>query len=600
MLVLVTLPADQQPRLQHSQPGVRLAMADVYGMKETLPLPATSTWSSWSNSICSSSVVWACSGPLVTVLLVTASCLLLVRHLQGQHGYWAARGMPCPPATLLVGHTLRRLGLSQPFTQFFEEVYEQYDGRDVCGFYDFLKPGLVVGNPDTIKSILVRDFNHFADRRTFDLAKVNPVANDMLTNARGSHWRMVRSVVSPAFTATKTRRLYPLLQCRAQDFLRVATLTATHGPVEVRQLCGRYTMDTIASCAFGIECDALTREAAAFPIMAAKIFQLSPTRALKMLTLAMAPRVAQVAHSLGLQFVSPEFEFFIKVATHTINRRQETGQRRGDFLDLLMESTSKGRPGLSNDTMAAQSILFLLAGYDNTANTLAMALHLLAHHPRVQATLRREIALALLRGAGQVEHDEVMALPYLDAVVSEVLRLYPAAPIIERVCTKDYKLCGSEGGREVDVRAGTTVLVPVWCLHRDARYWPQPQQFLPHRFLGDARARIQPYTYLPFGAGPRSCVGMRFALLGVKAGLVSLLSGLEVRPCPSSPYPVPLDPRVLTLQPKDGVYVDLQPVELTQAVEREAIKYKPISPEDEDVMEALSNWYSQEDSNYQS
>ncbi|KAK8731892.1 hypothetical protein OTU49_007316, partial [Cherax quadricarinatus] len=183
-------------------------------------------------------------------------------------------------------------------------------------------------------------------------------------------------------------------------------------------------------------------------------------------------------------------------------RRQETGQRRGDFLDMLMETKIKGETSLSNDTMAAQSILFLLAGYENTANTLAMALHLLSHHPHVQATLRREVALALLQSDGQVDHDRLMTLPYLDAVVSEVLRLYPAAPIIERICTKEYKM----GAREVAVDAGMSVLVPVWCLHRDDQYWPHPQHFQPERFLGDARAQIVPYTYLPFGVGPRSCI----------------------------------------------------------------------------------------------
>lgn len=220
-------------------------------------------------------------GPLLSIGLLMASCLLLLCYLLGHHRYWRALGVPSPPATLLMGHTLRRMGLSQPFMEFFDELYYQYNGSDFCGYYDFLKPGLFVGNPELIKSILVKDFDHFTDRRTFDLGKVNPIANDMLTNARGNHWRMIRGIVSPTFTSTKTRRLYPLVLHRAIHFLHRATRTATSGPVEARELCGRYTMDTIASCAFGIECEALTTEAASFPTVAAKIFQLSPVRAFK-------------------------------------------------------------------------------------------------------------------------------------------------------------------------------------------------------------------------------------------------------------------------------------------------------------------------------
>lgn len=645
----------------------------------------------------------------VTCVLVVLCCLLVLRYLRQRHQYWQTRGVPCPPAPLLVGHTLARMGLTRPFTEFFDELYYDYNGRDLCGFYDFLKPSLFVGNPQLIKNILVQDFHYFADRRTFDLAKVSPVANDMLTNARGAHWRRVRSAVSPAFTKTRTRRLYPLLLQRAKHLIRMVhsahhdppapipiptlarddpvasktgnaggledaasttrdrnyskatnlttaaaeeseglphattsslheeaqrtqnshasarthtqrTHTHTTDPVrrkeessmqetrtqaristavrrntiaeererkeseegefkgkngiEARRVCGRYTMDAIASCAFGLECESLDKEAALFPIMAARVFQLSPTRALRIMLLAICPRAAELACAAGVQFTSEEFQFFMRVSKHALATRRASHTSRGDFMDMLLEASADSKQGLSDDTLAAQTILFLLAGYDNTANTLAMSLHLLAHHAAVRARLRREVARALLRNEGELTYEQITELPYLDAVVSETLRLYPAAPVIERVCTAPYRL------GDVEVPVGTAVIMPVWSLHRDPAHWPRPHQFTPERFLEDARKDHTPFTYLPFGDGPRACIGIRFAQVAVKAGLVTLLSGADILPNHTSPYPVTLDPRILTLQPKGGLYINFKPTPLQVLLREEMEEYPPVCPQD--------------------
>ncbi|MPC74925.1 Cytochrome P450 3A1 [Portunus trituberculatus] len=112
---------------------------------------------------------------------------------------------------------------------------------------------------------------------------------------------------------------------------------------------------------------------------------------------AICPRVAELACAAGVQFTSEEFQFFMRVSKHALATRRASHTPRGDFMDMLLEASADSKQGLSDDTLAAQTILFLLAGYDNTANTLAMSLHLLAHHAAVRARLRREVARALLR-----------------------------------------------------------------------------------------------------------------------------------------------------------------------------------------------------------
>ncbi|XP_076036727.1 putative cytochrome P450 6a13 isoform X2 [Oratosquilla oratoria] len=517
------------------------------------------------------------TGRVLSSVLTASFFLLMFSYVSSHYSYWRRLGVKCPDPPFLVGHTLQRLGITRPFMQFLDDLYYNYDGKNFCGFYDFLKPGILVGKPDLIKKVLVRDFIYFADRRTLDLGKVNPIANDMLTNARGSHWRHIRSVVSPTFSGAKTRRLYPLILQRARHLVKVIRSQAMQGPVEARTLCGRYTMDTIASCAFGIECDALNSAEAAFPVMAGKLLQLSPARALKILILLVAPRIAEAVQRVGIDFTSPEFHFFRHVVTHTLRKRQENNIYRGDFLDLLMEAKKKTEDELSDTTMAAQCILFLLAGYDNTANTLAVTLHLLALHPATQAALRREMIHAKCRSEPdeELDPDIVRSMTMLDAVTSETLRLYPAAPIIERTCTKNYMF------GEVELEPGTPLVIPVWSVHRDPNLWHLPDQFRPERFLSPEHNKQVPYSYLPFGLGPRSCIGLQFAMMGIKLGLVELLTHFEVKPGPQTVDPLPLDPKVLTLQPMNGVPVCFEPIEdLESHVRQELLTYPPVLPQD--------------------
>lgn len=532
-------------------------------------------------------LVGVASGYLLSAALLACASTLFLRYLHTKYKYWTRRGIPAPPATLLLGHTLRRLGITTPFMKFFDDLYYNYNGRDFCGYYDFIQPGLFVANPELLKSILVKDFEHFADRRTFDLGKVNPIANDMLTNATGPHWRFLRGILSPTFTAGKTRRLFPLMANRAKHLLQLAIEEAKKGSIEARVLCGRYTMDSIASCAFGIECEALSSEAATFPIMASRVMQLSPARAIKILVLLVAPKIAEVIQRLGIDFTSPEFHFFRHVVTHTLHLREKSGIRRGDLLDMLVETKLNDKECLSNNTITAQAILFLLAGYDNTANTLSMTLHLLAHHPHAQARLRRELVWEMIRCGGEVGHDRIMEMTYLDAVISESLRLYPAAPVIERICTKPYTIAGTS----IRLEKGQPLLIPIWSIHRDPRHWPQPDNFQPERFLGETKASITPFTYLPFGQGPRSCIGLRFATLSVKIGLLHLLTSMKLQPTDKSPYPPELDPRVLSLQPKDGVLINFVECDLKETLQKEALAYPPTSAEDEAVLRNLNDHY---------
>ncbi|RXG74085.1 cytochrome P450 3A41 [Armadillidium vulgare] len=291
---------------------------------------------------------------------------------------------------------------------------------------------------------------------------------------------------------------------------------------------------------------------ATFTKMASKIFVLSPLRALKVITLLVAPSLARLSQKLGLGFVSDEFQFFQGVVSKTLLLREEMGIRRGDFLDL-MKDTNK----LCETTMAAQSVLFLLAGFNNIASALSFTLHLLAKHPDIQQELRQKLMTISESKDEKIvtDFEALQKLPLLDCVVKESLRLYPTDPTMERTCTKDYQIPGSK----VWIRAGQKVIIPIWCIHRDPIHWDNPNDFDPNRFSNISDRDFGPY--FPFGLGPRQCIGLRFVNVVVKVGLHKILTNFEVLPSQNTIHPPPLSPKCLSsVMPLNGLPLSVIPL----------------------------------------
>ncbi|GAB1290356.1 Cytochrome P450 3A13 [Apodemus speciosus] len=219
------------------------------------------------------------------------------------------------------------------------------------------------------------------------------------------------------------------------------------------------------------------------------------------------------------------------------NRMQEKVKQRQDFLQLMINSQISGdresHQGLSDLEIVAQSIFFIFAGYETTSSTLSFALYLLATHPDVQKKLQDEIEAALPNKA-PVTYDALVQIEYMDLVVNETLRLYPVGGRLERVCKKDIEING------VFIPKGTVVMIPTFALHKDPKRWPEPEEFCPERFSKKNQDSIKPYTYLPFGKGPRNCIGMRFALMNMKVALVRVLQNFSFQPCKETQIPLKL------------------------------------------------------------
>lgn len=189
-----------------------------------------------------------------------------------------------------------------------------------------------------------------------------------------------------------------------------------------------------------------------------------------------------------------------------------------------------------------------MAGYETTATALTYATYELALNPDLQDKLYDEVT-ASLNANGSIDYDVLCRLPYLDAVISETLRHHPPIAKTTRIATREYNV-GSTG---VTVYAGQQVDIPIYAIHHDAKYYDNPFEFDPERFMPHNRQNLVPYTYIPFGGGPRNCIGVRFALLETKFALAQMVRRYTFFRCSETDVPLINDPKAMLSVPKRAI-----------------------------------------------
>lgn len=236
-----------------------------------------------------------------------------------------------------------------------------------------------------------------------------------------------------------------------------------------------------------------------------------------------------------------------RIADASIEERRNAGPREiPDLLDLLLEGEDpETKRQMNTDELRDNLLTFIVAGHETTALTLAWALYLCAFDEDVQQKARAE-ASEVLNGRTATA-DDIKALPYIRQIIDEALRLYPPAAFISRTAQQSDTLCGRE------VRKGDTVMLPIYALHRHKDLWENPDAFDPDRFA-DQKA-VNRFSYLPFGDGPRVCIGASFALQEAVIILATLLSRFKFTAVKGR------DPRpelILTLRPSGGVWLQVE------------------------------------------
>jgi cytochrome P450 family 9 len=427
----------------------------------------------------------------------------------------------------------------------------------VVGLFGFMqKATLIVKDPIFIKKLMIADFDSFVNHDNNSDALKNSLFGKLLFFIRDQEWKDLRAVLSPMFTSSKMKYMFQLLAECHEDFLEIYVKRAedNHGQIEVNthDTFYRLTIDGISTALLGIKGDCARNPNS-------NLFQLAESMQedLAGLPIKIYSIIPKVFKLLNLKvFRKGTEEFFQTFVKSEMKRRDEGNISRPDAIQLMLklkkgelkmetgdaeqlsfsESKNKRLASLTDDDFAAQAMIFFMAGVHSNTTVMQGISFELAVNDDIQQTLIREVdeMLQTLDG-NRISYDQLNGMKFLDMVVKEELRKWPPGRTTSRVCTKDYSLIDDETGRTYDIKKGTDILIPIMEVHMDPRYHKDPEKFDPYRFSDENKHNINDSIFLPFGIGPRHCMGNRFALLEEKLILFYILSKFSIAAVESTP-----------------------------------------------------------------
>lgn len=373
----------------------------------------------------------------------------------------------------------------------------------------------LVSDPNHIKDILVTHNRNFTKSRGLERTK-RLLGNGLLTSEGATHLRQ-RRLMQPAF---HRERIAGYGRTMAEYADRTRTRWTDGATLDVAQEMMRLTLSIAGKTLFDVDIERQAAEVGRAMNDVMESFWTSMLPFPDLLERMPIPRLRRARAARGQ---------LDAIIYGMIAERRASGRDHGDLLSMLLNAQDEDDGGgMTDKQVRDEAMTILLAGHETTANALSWALHLLARSP--------------------VEQERLAKDPdgYASAVWRETMRLYPPAWVVARRLTQDRVVCGQS------LAAGSMLLLSPWVVHRDPRWWPEPETFRPDRWLTDDPERAR-YAYFPFGGGPRQCIGNHFADLEGTLVLGAVARRWRLAPTATAPVPQPL----VTLRPRDGVLVNV-------------------------------------------
>lgn len=444
-----------------------------------------------------------------------------------------------PPAEPLRPLPFIRALVRNPISAWSERVYrEQTFVSSPLG-----APVAYVCDPEEVRRILVSEVEDFP-KAPVNKRILSPSLGDGILTSEGAAWRWQRRTVAPMFRPADIMGLVPVMVRAAEETLSAWRSAGTDAVRSIDEammaLTLRVIVESMMSGAKGFEPEFVGRMLHQY---------LQPTSWLVFYDLISMPEWMPYPGRRRLRASASAMR--AAVAAIVARRRTEAGSSAaregrssgGDLLDRLMAARDPETGAAMSEASLVDNILtFLMAGHETTAVALSWTLSLLAQAPAWQEKVRAEIREVCADGPVTAAHLDRLVVT--ERVAKEAMRLFPPAALIVRIAAKPTSIGGTA------IPAGTRVLVPIYAIHRHHTLWEAPSDFDPDRFLPEREAARHRFAYLPFGAGPRICVGMAFAYAEMKAVLAVLLRGARFETT-GAPQPLPL--LRVTLRPEGGL-----------------------------------------------
>lgn len=394
---------------------------------------------------------------------------------------------------------------------------------------------VLIQRPEDVRRVLVQRHENYRKSPSYDLLRF--VLGNGLLNSEGSFWRRQRKLMQPAF---HMRSLVSFADTMAALSLELADDWGRRpGPLDVHAEMMRVTLRIVGHTLMSTE---LSGQAERLGRALGQVLDYAQSTDAMLSLPDWVPRPARRRAHRAVA----ELDEVVLALIAERRRQPEPGR---DLLGMLLAATGDdGEGGMDDRQLRDEVMTLVLAGHETTANALAWTFALVAQHPAVEAELVAEVERVV--GDGPVRFSHLPELRYTQMVLEESMRLYPPAWMIERQAIEDDELGGYR------VPADWLVLISPWVIHRDPSLYPDPLAFDPQRFSEAGAAARPRYAYLPFGAGPRTCIGNSFALMEAKIVLATLIARTRLRLLPGQRLrPEPS----ITLRPRGGIAMHVAP-----------------------------------------
>jgi cytochrome P450 len=392
---------------------------------------------------------------------------------------------------------------------------------------------LLVNEPAAVRRVLLENAANYRKDR-LQRRVLSAGMKDGLLSAEGAQWRAQRQVVAPVFALRTVREFAPAMMGAAEAMIgRWPDGEAVDLAVDMRRITLEVLERTIFTDGFGAAAEDIRLAMGAYFRV---IGQVSPLDILG--APDFVPRLARWRVRSTLKFFESAIDDLIASRRRLLASNPDDAPR--DILTLLLQASDHDDGALSEAEVRSNVLTFFAAGHETTANALCWALFLLSQSPQWRGRIERESARVL----GGQPSEAVDELTDSRAVIEEAIRLYPPIAAISRVAMGADDLAG------VKVRRGTLVVISPWVLHRHKLLWENPDAFDPGRFLSPARGAVDRFAYLPFGAGPRTCIGSPFAMQEAAIVLATIMGRFSLQLSPDQTVWPLLQ---VTLRPADGL-----------------------------------------------
>lgn len=472
-------------------------------------------------------------------LFFAISLLVIYFYAKWPYNYWRKQGIEEITDKIIpvFGHTLSILYFRESLSDICTRLYKK-STSSMVGMYHLNIPVLIVREPELIKEIQVKQFNNFRNNLVGVDADRDPFSAAHPFFAKDDLWKKHHDRFAKGMSSKKLKIMFEAMQRVSLNFEK--TLELTESEVNLKKLCLAFTSEIVCNAGFGIEYDQT------YAKMSGKIFEYTWINEFRHLFNFFIPKLAKI---LQLNFETEEMRGYFSA----IAKRIVENERGDDFVRMTMETL-----GEVNNLEVATSLVsaFYIDASATAANIISMTLFRLSKHSDIQEKVRDEIRETLDKHNGELSYELLKELIYMQQVINETMRLHPILDVHGKVCTETATLCGSDG-QTCTLQPGNIVMLPVLGLHTDERYWNDPENFDPDRFFDERQDKLIRYAYLPFGEGPRQCLGMRFGLIETKIVLVTILKKYKLVSSKKTNFPLKMDTRSTLRSVVEPLYANL-------------------------------------------